>query len=90
MVVSVKFCHTYLCFYKPISNSYYICFSDSLRDFDPFEEQKQKSLEDSHSAVGVLSEKVLAICNNLPSQTQDQLKQHVLKFFEVPIAISLW
>lgn len=70
--------------YTRIHEAFYLC--DSLRDFDPFEEQKQKSLEGSHSAVEALTEKVLAVCNNLPSQTQDQLKQHVLKFFEV----SLW
>lgn len=70
--------------YARIHEALYLC--DPLRDFDPFEEQKQKSLLDSQIAVEALAEKVLSVCSALSSYTQEQLKQHVLKFVEV----SLW
>lgn len=69
--------------FKFVTN--FLSFSNALKDFDPFEEQKQKSLEDSHQAVEALTERILAVCNTLSSQTQNQLKQHVLKFLEVSV-----
>lgn len=73
-------CHMYARIHEAI----YLC--DCLKEFDPFEEQKQKSLEDSLQAVEALTEQVLAVCNTLSSLTQDQLKQHVLSFLQA----SLW
>ncbi|KAG0712003.1 Protein-glutamate O-methyltransferase [Chionoecetes opilio] len=73
-------CHMY----ARIHEALFLC--NALREFDPFEEQKQKSLEDSLPAIEALIEKVSTTCTTLSSQTQDQLKQHVLTFFEV----SLW
>lgn len=64
---------------------FFLSFSDCLKEFDPFEEQKQKSLEDSLQAVEALTEQVLAVCNTLSSLTQDQLKQHVLSFLQVSV-----
>ena len=63
----------------------FLFFSNSLRNFDPFEEQKQKSVEDSHLAIEALTENLVTVCDTLSSLTEDHRKQHILKFFEVTL-----
>ncbi|XP_045621100.2 damage-control phosphatase ARMT1 isoform X1 [Procambarus clarkii] len=69
--------------YTRIHEAFYLC--NSLKDFDPFMDQKRKSLRDSMQATEALAAHVLALCRNMSTLSHDQLKHHVIKLVEVSV-----
>ncbi|XP_042226243.1 damage-control phosphatase ARMT1-like isoform X2 [Homarus americanus] len=69
--------------YARIHEAFYLC--NPLREFDPFEEQKKKSLIDSHAATESLATHVLSLCSRIPTLTEEQLKQSVTQLIEVSV-----